>query len=148
MSTEANTLANRTVLVADDDPIMRELLASMLGAAGLQVVGEAWNAERAIELYRKIRPDFVCLDIGMPGQGGLEALTSIRALDPGAIVLVISAETTAENVQRARDSGASGIIAKPLNAQRLASELRRALAKGPSPEMNLGRPPDGNGSTE
>src|SRR6478735_235066 len=100
MSTESTALANRTVLVADDDPIMRELLASMLSAAGLQVIGQAWNAERTVQLYRKIRPDIVCLDIGMPGQDGLQALTSIRALDPSAIVLVISAETTAENVQR------------------------------------------------
>ncbi len=140
MNAPVSELDDRTVLVADDDPIIRELLATMLRADGLQVVGEAWNCARAVELYRKLRPDVVCLDVAMPGQDGIEALAAIRAIDPAAVVLVISAETTAHNVQRAREAGANGIIAKPLNAQRLSAEIRRALFQGVKSGAQPGNP--------
>ena len=127
------TLAGLTVLVADDDEIVRGLLRVLLRVAGLNVVAEAANGERTLASYRALRPRIVCLDIEMPGMNGLDVLTQIRAMSAETIVLVISAETTSQNTNKAVAEKADGVIAKPFNTARLISEIERALRRRASP---------------
>jgi len=120
-------VAGQSVLIADDDEIVRGLLRALLRVAGLNVVAEAANGERALAAYRTHRPQIVCLDIDMPGMDGLEVLSQIRSMSAETIVLMISAETTSENTRKAIADKADGIIAKPFNTARVMSEIHRAL---------------------
>ena len=119
--------ADLKVIVADDDEIVRGLLRTLLRIAGYQVVAETSNGERTLEAYNRYHPDIVCLDIDMPGISGLEVLTRIRALSTTTIIIVISAETTLENTQRALTEKADGFIAKPFNMARVLGEIERIL---------------------
>jgi two-component system, chemotaxis family, chemotaxis protein CheY len=127
------TLAGRTAIIADDDEIVRGLLRALLRIAGLDVVAETANGERTVAAYTKYQPDIVCLDIDMPGTGGLEALAQIRAMSAETIILIISAETTQENMRKAIEGKADGVIAKPFNMARVASELERILKQRMDP---------------
>lgn len=122
-----STVADQTVLIAEDDEIVRGLLRALLRVAGLNVVAEASNGERALAAYRAHRPQIVCLDIDMPGVNGLDVLSQIRSVSAETIVLMISAETTSENTRKAIADKADGIIAKPFNTARVMSETHRAL---------------------
>ena len=122
-----STVADQTVLIAEDDEIVRGLLRALLRVAGLNVVAEASNGERALAAYRAHRPQIVCLDIDMPGVNGLDVLSQIRSVSAETIVLMISAETTSENTRKAIADKADGIIAKPFNTARVMSEIHRAL---------------------
>jgi two-component system, chemotaxis family, chemotaxis protein CheY len=137
----SSAFAGQTVLIADDDEIVRGLLRALLRVAGLDVVAEASGGERTLAAYRAHRPRIVCLDIDMPGMGGLEVLSQIRAMSAETIVLLISAETTSGNLQKAIADKADGVIAKPFNTARLMSEIERALKRRSGPQPDPGAPP-------
>ena len=133
---ESAALVGRTVIIADDDEIVRGLLRALLRVAGMDVVAETANGERTVAAYTKYHPDIVCLDINMPGTDGLEVLAQIRAMSSEAIILIISADTTRENMRKAIDGKADGVIVKPFNTGRVTSELERILKlrADPGPE--------------
>ena len=79
------------ILIADDNAGIREMLKLVLQSLGHEVVGEADNGEAAIKAFRELRPEVVMLDIIMPGKTGLAALDEIRALDPAAKVVMLTA---------------------------------------------------------
>jgi len=120
---------NLTVLVVDDDDITRQLLRGILRSAGLQVVGEAGDGERALGLYQKLNPNVICMDIDMPGMTGIEVLTQMRAAGNASIVLMITGAATGDNVRNAIAAGANGIIAKPFNTAKIVGEIERAIAR-------------------
>jgi two-component system chemotaxis response regulator CheY len=120
-------LKNRTVLIADDDVMTRQLLRGVLRAAGLEVVGEAGDGARAMGLFQKLKPQVVCLDIDMPEMNGLEALAKIRESNQEAVVLIVTAAPTGDNVRSAIAAHADGIIAKPFNTAKVVGEIERAL---------------------
>jgi two-component system chemotaxis response regulator CheY len=122
-------IKDRSVVIADDDDITREMLRGVLRAAGLCVIGEASEGMRAMDLYRKLKPDVVCLDIDMPLMSGLEALKQIRANDHGTIVLMITGIATGDNVRGAIEARADGIIVKPFNTAKIVSAIDRAIAQ-------------------
>ena len=120
---------NRSVVVVDDDDITRELLRGILRSAGLHVIGEGSDGARAVDLFQKLKPDVLCLDIDMPEMNGLEALAKVREISADAIVLMITAATTANNVRQAITARASGIIAKPFNTAKIVAEIERAITR-------------------
>jgi len=127
-----------TILLADDDNMLRDLLKGILRDGGYEVAAEAGTAEATLEMCRKLRPGLVLLDINMPGRSGLSALRTIMKDMPDTKVIMISAEATRERVQEAEDHGAIGFIVKPFNAGRVLDEVAAAFAKtAPSDE-----PPD------
>ena len=87
------------VLIADDEAVIRLGLRAMLETQGYQVVGEAADGGRALDLVRKLRPDLVFLDIKMPGVDGLEAARALMA-DRAVPVIVLTAYADREFVQR------------------------------------------------
>ena len=121
--------AGETVLIVDDDEIVRGLLRALLRVAGLDVVAETASGERALAAFRTHRPQIVCLDIDMPDMNGLEVLSRIRAMSAETIVLMVTAETTEENMRQAIADKANGIIAKPFNTARVMEAIRRALQR-------------------
>jgi two-component system chemotaxis response regulator CheY len=117
-------------VVADDSAFARRFLAGIVTALGGTVVAEAASGEEAVELCARLRPELVLLDITMPELDGVEALRRIRAADPGARVVIVSALGHQEIVWKTVRIGAAHFITKPFSAQRAASVIRGVLAQG------------------
>src|ERR1041384_2461209 len=101
-----------TVLLCDDAVFMRTMLSNLVIEAGFEVIGEAANGAEAVEQYRRLQPDVVLLDIVMPEKSGLVALREIRALNPGAKVVMCSSMGQQLFVDEALAEGAKGFIVK------------------------------------
>ena len=112
-----------TILVADDDSMMRYWLTSILNKGGYQVIGEASNGEDAITLCTELKPDLVLLDINMPKMDGMQALEEIRKSSPATMVLMVSVEASKENYEESTMKGAAGFIVKPFDADRLLEKI-------------------------
>lgn len=126
-----------TVLVADDAHDSRQLIARMLQHAGLRVV-EARDGERALEAWQQHRPVLTFLDIDMPRADGFAALTAIRALQPDAAVVIVSAGSSLANVRQAMQLGALGFVVKPWSARRILEVLRQAAERTGDPRLRPG----------
>lgn len=113
----------RRLLVTDDSMMIRELIKELALEADWQIVGEAANGDEAIELYKQHRPDVTTLDLVMPVHDGLHALRGIRAIDPQAKVLVISAISQTEVLKEALSLGASDFIVKPFKKDQAQQAL-------------------------
>ena len=105
----------RTVVLIDDDHLMRQLLRLIVNGDHYQVIGEAANGTEGINLCGRLKPDLVLLDINMPKMNGLLALETILTQSPASKVLMVSIESRAEMVAEAIKRGASGFVVKPLN---------------------------------
>lgn len=101
------------VLLVDDHAVVRTGFRLLLQAAsGMSVVGEAESGEVACQKYPELTPDVVVMDLAMPGMGGLDALRRIRARDPHARVLALSAHDDPMHARRALREGALGFLSK------------------------------------
>jgi two-component system nitrate/nitrite response regulator NarL len=117
------------ILVVDDHPLTREALAALLRQSGFDVVGEATDAEAAIELARTLAPELVLLDLSLPGMNGLEALPALREAAPAAEVVVLTASGTEENLLGAIRGGAAGYLLKSEPPERIV-EFLRSVGRG------------------
>ena len=109
------------LLVVDDAMIMRKLIRDVALEAGWEVVGEAPNGERGVELYEQLRPDLVTMDLVMPVMGGNEALRRIRAIDGQAKVVVVTAIDQKATLMESIRDGAIDFIVKPFERERILS---------------------------
>jgi DNA-binding NarL/FixJ family response regulator len=101
------------LLIADDDPVMRMLLAAVVGAqAGIEIVAEAADADEAIALAERHQPDVALLDIEMPCGGGLHAAREIHARQPSIRLLALSAHQSDEARATMEEAGVSGYVVK------------------------------------
>jgi two-component system invasion response regulator UvrY len=101
------------VLLVDDHAVVRMGFRLLLqSVADMSVVAEAESGEAACQLYVEHNPDVVVMDLAMPGMGGLEALRRIRARDPHAKVLALSAHDDPMHARRALQEGALGFLSK------------------------------------
>jgi DNA-binding NarL/FixJ family response regulator len=105
----------RSVVLIDDDVMMRQMLRLILTSDHYQVVGEASNGDDGVTVCEKLKPDLVLLDINMPKMSGLLALEFILQQNPGTKVLMVSVESKKEMVAEAIQRGACGFVVKPLN---------------------------------
>ena len=116
------------VLIVDDNNMIREVLRGVIRHdPGLSLVGEAANGEAAMELIAQLNPNLVCLDVLMPGMGGLEVLRSIRETYPDVRVIVITGQSTSGIVSEALKLGANGFVVKPFSADKVLKAIYTAL---------------------
>lgn len=115
------------ILIVDDAAFMRMMLKDILEKHGYQVVGEASNGLKAIELYKKDKPDIVTMDITMPEMDGIEALKEIMSFDPNANIIMCSAMGQQGMVMDAIKSGAKDFIVKPFQAERVIESVKKVL---------------------
>jgi len=117
------------VLVADDHPVVREGVRRILqGAAEVEVVGEAASADEALDAVRKLKPDVLILDIGMPGPSYLEVLAALPGASAGTRALILSAQPEEEYAVRALKAGATGYLTKGYAPPDLVEAVRRIAA--------------------
>ena len=119
-----------TILIVDDNDLIRTLLRGILRSEHYQIIGEAKNGILALEFIAKTKPDIVFLDVMMPEMGGLETLQSIKSKYPEIIVVMITGNPSVENVKESIQGGASGFIIKPFNSAKVLDTLDRALQAG------------------
>jgi response regulator NasT len=118
----------RRVVVAEDEALIRLDLVEMLGEEGYEVVGEAGDGERAVELAGEQRPDLVVLDVKMPRLDGIAAAERI-AEQHIAPVVILTAFSQRDLVERARDAGAMAYLVKPFTKADLVPAIEMAMSR-------------------
>jgi AmiR/NasT family two-component response regulator len=116
------------VIIADDESLIRMDLREMLTNLGYLVVGEVGDGRSALNLARELRPDIVLMDIRMPDMDGIEA-AKVLTEERVAPVLLLSAYSDQEYVQRAQQAGVTGYLVKPFRESDLAPAIEVALAR-------------------
>jgi len=119
------------ILLADDHPVVRQGLRRILADAfGNMVVGEAGNAQEALEQTRRHKWDVALLDISMPGRSGLEVLKEIKQEKPALPVLVLSIHAEDRYAIRALRAGAAGYLTKESVPERLVTAIKKVAGGG------------------
>lgn len=116
------------LVIADNESIIRLDLREMLEDAGHEVVGEAINGRKAVELTRMHRPDLVIMDIKMPEMDGITAARKISE-EKLAPVLLLTAFSQSDIVEKAKDSGVLGYLVKPVRESNLFPAIEIALSR-------------------
>ena len=113
------------VVIADDHPVVREGLRSMLlTAQDMQVIGEAGTGAQAVERARVLQPEVMLLDIRMPEGTGLTVLDQIKSVSPGTSVIMVTMHDSPDYISRAVTAGAAGYVLKEVSRQDLLTAIR------------------------
>lgn len=115
-----------SILICDDEEIMRDVLETILSGAGYKV-DLARNGEEALDAYEQKPYDVVLMDVSMPGMGGLTALQEIIKTDSEAVVLMITAYATFDTAISAWEKGATGIIRKPFQNEQILALVAKGV---------------------
>ncbi|MBH0121500.1 ANTAR domain-containing response regulator [Rhodococcus sp. NPDC003382] len=123
-----NSTTPRRVVVAEDEALIRLDLVEMLREEGYDVVGEAGDGQRAVELAAELKPDLVIMDVKMPRRDGIDAASEIaeRRIAP---VVILTAFSQRELVERARDAGAMAYLVKPFSKSDLVPAIEVAASR-------------------
>ncbi|MFZ5644584.1 MAG: response regulator [Bacillota bacterium] len=119
----------KRILIVDDAAFMRMMIKNILLKNGYEVAGEAENGKIAVDMYRESKPDLVTMDITMPEMEGIDAVKAIRAIDPGASIIMCSAMGQQSMVMDAIQAGAKDFIVKPFQQDRLLQAIERVLSR-------------------
>ncbi|MCY7373310.1 MAG: response regulator, partial [Spirochaetaceae bacterium] len=118
----------RRVVIAEDEALIRLDLKEMLEEEGFEVVGEAGDGETAVALVAALRPDLVVLDVKMPRLDGISAAERIAAARLAPVVM-LTAFSQRELVERAREAGAMAYVVKPFGKADLLPAVELALSR-------------------
>ena len=126
MSTEPGTAPR--VVIAEDEALIRLDLSEMLAEEGYEVVGQAADGEQAVALAQELRPDLVVMDVKMPKLDGIAAASQIAAARIAPVVM-LTAFSQRELVERARDAGAMAYLVKPFTRSDLVPAIEMARSR-------------------
>jgi DNA-binding NarL/FixJ family response regulator len=118
-----------SVLLVEDHTLVREALAALLALDGFKTIGQALTGREAVEMAQTLRPDVNVMDIAMPVLNGIEATRQIIAANPSARVLILSAHTENEYIERMSAAGAVGFVEKQTSAEILVRAINE-VAEG------------------
>jgi response regulator NasT len=127
-TTDPDEAPRQRVLIAEDEALIRLDLAEMLREEGYQVVGEAGDGQEAVELAESLRPDLVIMDVKMPRRDGIDAAAEIAAKRIAPVVL-LTAFSQRDLVEKARDAGAMAYLVKPFSISDLVPAIEVALSR-------------------
>jgi two-component system, response regulator PdtaR len=126
--TDADAPTPRRVLIAEDETLIRLDLAEMLREEGYDIVGQAGDGQEAVELAEQLKPDLVIMDVKMPRRDGIDAASEIASKRIAPIV-VLTAFSQRDLVERARDAGAMAYLVKPFTVTDLIPAIELALTR-------------------
>ena len=122
------------VVIADDHPVVREGLRSLiLTAADMEVVGEAGTGAEAVERAQALQPEVMLLDIRMPGGNGLAVLERIKTVSPDTSVIMVTMHDDPDYISRAIAAGAAGYVLKEASRQDFLTAIRTVLKPSAAP---------------
>jgi two-component system chemotaxis response regulator CheY len=116
------------ILIVDDAKFMRTLVKDALVPKGHEIAGEAENGIEAVELYKKLKPDLVTMDITMREKDGIEAAEEILISDPAARIVMVTALGQENLLTRAIKIGVKDFVVKPFPPERLQRAAEKALS--------------------
>ncbi|MGQ0794955.1 MAG: response regulator [Nitrosopumilaceae archaeon] len=116
-----------SAIVIDDDKVIVRMLSERLHFCGINVIGVGYNGKEAVELYQKLRPDVVFLDIMMPFYDGFYALQNIRLVNGSAKILMVTAVLRSDVVERLSGTPSVEIIDKTFDFDDLLNAINRLL---------------------
>ncbi|MDD5209511.1 MAG: response regulator [Elusimicrobiales bacterium] len=116
------------ILLVDDNALTRYTIKSLLDKLGHEVVAEAEDGAGAVKFFTEMKPDLVFLDLILPGRSGVEILEDLRAVDPAARVVIVTAVEQDEIDRRLSKTGVSAILRKPFSYDDFKT-LMKGLAK-------------------
>jgi DNA-binding NarL/FixJ family response regulator len=119
------------IVLVDDQPLVRNGIASLLRARGFDVVGEAGDGQEALEVIRRVHPDLVLMDLQMPVLDGLGATRVLRTEMPGLRVVILTVSDDEQDLFEAVKSGALGYLLKDLEAEAFFDAIE-AIGRGES----------------
>ncbi len=114
-----------TAIVIDDDKDTVKVFSEYLQIMGIRVVGKGYDGQDAIDMYKKFSPDVAFLDIMMDKYDGIYGLEKIKEIQPDAIVIMVTADLTRETEEKVTRLGASAIIYKPYDIDRVVQIVRK-----------------------
>jgi len=133
MKTSAKAAGNVIrIVLADDHPVVREGLASILEAKDIKVVGQASDGEEACRLYDKLSPDILVLDLRMPKKDGLQAVNELMSRIPKPRIIVMTTYEGEEDVRRALSAGAKGYVLKGTKREEILETVRKVYKGEPA----------------
>ena len=116
------------ILIVDDAMFMRMMIRDILIAAGYDVVGEASDGAEAVEMFSRLRPDLVLMDITMPEVNGIKAVQDIKGIDPDAKIVMVSAMGQQSMVIKSIKSGAIDFVVKPFKPDHVIGTVSKAIS--------------------
>jgi DNA-binding NarL/FixJ family response regulator len=119
-----------TLLIADDDPVVRSMLSLTLEHQ-FEIVGAAYDSDQAIALAEETQPDVALIDVQMPGGGGLSAIRGIAKVSPDTALVVLSGDEFLPLVRELMIAGAMSYVRKGITTAELAVTLHRAMQARP-----------------
>lgn len=118
-----------TFLIVDDSPVWRKIIKKFVEEKlKFRVIGEATNGIEGIELYKKLKPDFITLDIEMPNLNGISVLEMILQIDKDAKIIMISSKGEEDIIRRALLMGAKDFIIKDLEVDKWVKRFEKILS--------------------
>lgn len=118
------------VLIADDHPMVRQGLRTMLNARGIAVVGEAGDGKEAVERVRELKPDVVLMDVRMPDMDGLAATEIVKKEAPGTSVIIVTSYESKDYLRRAIEAGAAGYLLKGMSRDTFIEAIKLVRGGG------------------
>lgn len=119
---------SKKIMVVDDSRIVQLQLQKILSDTDYEIVACCQNGEDALEMYDKIKPDLVTMDILMPGMDGLETAKLILEAHPEAIILMVSSLAYDDTINEANSIGAKGFVYKPFDKEQILNSFQKAFA--------------------
>ncbi len=116
-------------MIVDDSKIITRTLSKNFETMGFNVVGIAMNGQDAIEMFKKLKPDLVTMDITMPVMNGIEALQHIREFDEKARIVMVTSHGEEKLVMDAISFGAKGYILKPITPLKIKQAIQKTFPK-------------------
>lgn len=117
--------SNPSVILVDDDNDTREVFCEFLSLKGVNILGTGKNGKECYELFTKLKPDVVLLDVMMPEYDGFYALKNIRNVNPTAKVIMITADKTNETLNRLNQLAATCIVYKPYEIDQVIEIIKQ-----------------------
>lgn len=117
------------ILLADDHALFRDGVASLLGAWGHEIVGQASDGSEAVEAIDRLKPDLVLMDVRMPGMSGIEAIKALGLRHPKTAVVMLTVSEDEDDLFEAIKAGARGYLFKSLDARQLRTMIE-AVERG------------------
>jgi two-component system chemotaxis response regulator CheY len=117
------------VMAVDDSPITRKMIKKALEPEGFEIIGEAGNGRDAVELYNKIKPDVITMDVTMPIMDGLQAAQVIKEQNPAQKIIMLSAMSDQDIVAEAQAWGIVHFCSKPFKPEEIVEKILRVVSE-------------------